>query len=288
MRNGRKYLAGLLLLCAVISCKDQSTSETASAPKVTDEWKLGVQQWTFHFFDFATGVAKADSAGIKYMEAFPGQKLGLAGVPDTTFNTGMSAEGREKVKELLRSKGITLVAFGVVVPQTPEEWAETIAFAKDMGIQYVTAEPLKEHWGYADSIAGANGIKIAIHDHPKPSPYWHPDSVLAAVKDHPNLGACADVGHWGRNGLDPVECLKKLEGHIIGLHFKDIKEMNVVESEDLVVGTGVINFPAVFSELQRQQFKGMFSIEREGNWDNNVPDVKQTAIYFSEQVSKLK
>jgi hypothetical protein len=40
--------------------------------------------------------------------------------------------------------------------------------------------------------------------------------------------------------------------------------------------------------LQRQQFKGMFSIEREGNWDNNVPDVKQTAIYFSEQVSKLK
>jgi sugar phosphate isomerase/epimerase len=56
----------------------------------------------------------------------------------------------------------------------------------------------------------------------------------------------------------------------------------------VIVGTGVINMPAVLSELKRQQFKGMFSIEREENWYNNVPDVKQTIAYFNEQVSKLQ
>ena len=51
-------------------------------------------------------------------------------------------------------------------------------------------------------------------------------SVLAAIKGRtPLMGACADVGHWMRSGLDPVECLKKLEGHIICLHFKDLNEM---------------------------------------------------------------
>ncbi|MFM2145299.1 MAG: hypothetical protein RL732_135 [Bacteroidota bacterium] len=263
--------------------KEANAADTTAAP----EWKVGVQLWTFHNFDFLTALAKADSAGAKFIEAFPGQKIGGA-FKDAKFDHTLSAEGRAKIKELLASKGITLMAFGVIVPQTREEWENTFAFAKDMGIQYLTAEPKKEHWALADSLAGVNGIKIAIHDHPKPSPYWHPDSVLAAAAGHPNIGACADIGHWGRNGLDPVECLKKLEGHVFTSHLKDIKEMNVVESGDMIVGTGALNIPAILAEMKRQQFKGVFSIEREDNWDNNVPDVIQTFQYMEEQTKKLK
>lgn len=279
--------AGIL---GIISCKNTGTNDTTAAAdsaSVTSQWKIGVQLWTFNRFDFQTAIAKADSAGVKFIEAYPGQKLG-PGFSDSAFDMNMSAESRSKVKELLNAKGIQLVAFGVIVPQTPQEWDQVLAFAKDMGIQYVTAEPLKKDWKVADSLAGVYGIKIAIHDHPKPSVYWHPDSVLAAVKDHPNLGSCADIGHWGRNGLDPVECLKKLEGHVIGLHFKDIKEHNVVEAADMITGTGVLNIPDILAELKRQGFQGMFSIEREDNWDNNVPDVKQTISYFNEQVKLLK
>lgn len=290
MKKSLYFLAmltsGLFLFSCNNEVKEAETPQTDSTD-ITAQWKLGVQLWTFHKFDFVTAVSKADSAGVKFIEAFPGQKLG-GDFTDSSFDIGLSAAGKAKVKELLQSKGITLVAFGVVVPQTPEEWIKTVAFAKDMGIQYITAEPLKEHWAFVDSLAGANAIKVAIHDHPKPSHYWHPDSVLAAVKDHPNLGSCADIGHWGRNGLDPVECLKKLEGHVFGLHFKDIKEMNVIEATDVVVGKGVLNTPAILAELKRQKFNGMFSIEHEDNWDNNVPDVKAIREYYTEQVSKLK
>jgi len=90
-----------------------------------------------------------------------------------------------------------------------------------------------------------------------------------------------------RNGLDPVECLKKLEGHVFGVHLKDIDSIGNTKADDLVVGTGKINFPAIFSELNRQKFSGMFSIERENNWYNNVPDVVATVKYFKEQTSKL-
>lgn len=278
-----------ICLLAATSCKEKSNADAAApdSTSVTPSWKIGVQLWTFHYFDFQTAIAKADSAGIKFIEAYPGQKLG-AGFPDSTFSIGMSTESRNKVKALLNSKGIQLVAFGVLGPETPDEWMQTFAFAKDMGIEYLTAEPRKDHWDLVDSLAGAYNIKVAIHDHPKPSAYWHPDSVLAAVQQHPNLGSCADIGHWGRNGLDPVTCLKKLEGKVIGLHFKDIQEMNVIESADKMVGTGVLNIPEILAELKRQGFQGMFSIEREENWYNNVPDVKQTATYFREEVGKLK
>jgi sugar phosphate isomerase/epimerase len=271
------------------SCSNPEPAKQASATDTTaaPEWKVGVQLWTFHNFDFLTAIAKADSAGAKFIEAFPGQKIGGT-FKDAKFDHTLSAEGRTKIKELLASKGMTLMAFGVIVPQTREEWEKTFAFAKDMGIQFLTAEPKKEHWALADSLAGVNGIKIAIHDHPKPSPYWHPDSVLAAAAGHPNIGACADIGHWGRNGLDPVECLKKLEGHVFTSHLKDIKEMNVTESGDMIVGTGALNIPAILAEMKRQQFKGVFSIEREDNWDNNVPDVIQTFQYMEEQTKKLK
>lgn len=277
------FLLGIVF--SMFSCNDGSNSAGSSAETSTPatDWKLGVQLWTFHKFDFVTAIAKADSAGIKYIEAFPGQKLG-GDFKDSIFDIDLSEEAQAKVKELLQSKGMLLTAFGVVVPDTREKWLKTFAFAKSMGIQYITAEPLPEHWDLADSLAGAYGIKVAIHDHPKPSHYWHPDSVLAAVKNHPNLGSCADIGHWGRNGLNPAQCLKQLEGHLIGLHFKDITELNKVDAGDEITGTGALDMPAIFSELKRQKFKGQFSIEREENWDNNVPDVKATVKYFEGQL----
>lgn len=278
-----------VIAIAAFSCKqpaDGEKKEPAQAAKVTDDWTLGVQLWTFHKFDFATAVEKADSAGLKIMEAFPGQKLG-GDFGDSLFSERMSADARAKVKSWLQSKGMSIVAYGVVVPQTVQEWADIFAFAKDMGISYVTAEPLKEHWVSIDSMAGASGIRVAIHDHPKPSAYWHPDSVVAAMQGRPNIGACADIGHWARNGLDPVECLKKLEGRIVGLHLKDIAEFGKVDAADRIPGTGVIDIPAAMAELKRQGFKGNFSIEHEDNWYDNVPDVKRIVAYFGEQKSKL-
>jgi sugar phosphate isomerase/epimerase len=283
-----------LAITFFLSCNNQPSSTEATAETkqdstdVTSQWKIGVQLWTFHEFPFVTAIDKADSAGVKYIEAFPGQKMGGDFGKDAVFGYDLSADDRAKVKQLLQSKGITMVAMGVVVPQNADEWEKTFAFAKDMGLQYITAEPKDEHWDLADSLAGAYGIKVAIHDHPRPSHYWSPDSVLAAAKGHPNLGSCADVGHWSRSGLDAVECLKKLEGHIFGVHFKDVKEFNKTDAEDVITGTGVNNFPAIFAELKRQGFTGLFSIERENNWQNNVPDVIQEVKFFHDQVAKLK
>jgi len=283
----------LSLVFALSACNNEpaasetkdSTTKPVDSPSVAASWKIGVQMWTFHYVPFVVAIEKADSAGIKYLEAFPGQELG--GGMKGKFGLDMTADEKTKIKQLLQSKGISIMAMGVITPKTIDDWKKYFDLAKEFGLSYITAEPLKDQWNAIDSLAGAYGIKVAIHDHPKPNAYWHPDSVLAAVQGHPNIGSCADVGHWARNGLDPVECLKKLEGHIFGVHLKDIDSIGNTHANDLIVGTGKIDFPAIFSELNRQKFSGMFSIERENNWYNNVPDVIATVKYFKEQTSKL-
>jgi len=263
-----------------------TTSATSDSFNVKDNWKIGVQMWTFRMFPFSEALDKVDSAGVKYIEAFWGQPLG-AGLKDS-FGIRMSDESKAKVKQMLQAKGISIVAMGVIVPQTREEWKKAFDLAKEFGLSYITAEPIKSQWDMVDSMAGAYGIKVAIHDHPKPNMYWSPDSVLAAIQGHPNIGACADLGHWARNGLNPVDCLKKLAGHVYSVHLKDIVKFGDTQAADTVVGKGVIDFPPIFQELKRQHFKGMFSIEHESNWYNSVPDVIETVKFYNDQVDKLK
>ncbi len=286
----------LAALVTFFSCNNASSSKDAVATDSKDSataqvdntagWKIGVQLWTFRLFTQSEAIAKADSAGVRYVEAFLGQPLDKTS--KDTFGISMSAAGRQKLKDILKQHNIQMVAMGVTTPNGKDEWIKTFELAKEFGLSYITSEPIKTQWDLADSLAGVYGIKIAIHDHPKPNVYWSPDSVLAATKGHVNIGSCADLGHWARNGLNLVDCLKKLEGHIYGVHLKDIVTFDKTDARDTVVGKGVIDFAPVFAELNRQNFKGMFSIEHESNWTNSVPDVIETVKFYNDQVSKLK
>jgi len=265
---------------------DSTATQTLDTSNVTANWKIGVQMWTFRMFTFAEALDKVDSAGVKYIEAFWGEPLG-AGMKDS-FGVRMSDASKAKIKQMLQSKGISIVAMGVIVPRTREEWKGAFDLAKEFGLSYITAEPLKNQWDMVDSMAGAYGIKVAIHDHPKPNVYWSPDSILAATVGHPNIGSCADIGHWARNGINPVDALKKLEGHVFGVHLKDIVKFDDTKAADTIVGKGVIDFPPIFQELKRQHFNGMFSIEHESNWYHSLPDVIETVKFYNDQVEKLK
>ena len=106
------------------------------------------------------------------------------------------------------------------------------------------------------------------------------------------MGSCADVGHWVRSGLDPVECLKKLEGRIICLHFKDLSEKTPPgakksKAHDVPWGTGVGNPQGMMAELKRQGFRGAFCIEYEYNWKNSVPEIAQCVKFFNAEFAKL-
>src|ERR1700726_3209449 len=88
------------------------------SPDAVTDWKIGVQMWTFRMFSFADALKKLDSAGVKYTEAFFGQKLGAD--MNGSFGFDMSAETRAKLKELLKTRGGKIMPMGVITPRNRE------------------------------------------------------------------------------------------------------------------------------------------------------------------------
>lgn len=280
----KKLTLALALLGALLA-GPASTLQAQDKASSKLGWKLGAQSYTFNRFTLAQALDKLDSCGLSYVECYPGQTIG--GGIEGKMDVKMDAATRKQVLDLLKKHKIQLVAFGVVGPKNEEEWNQTFEFAKEMGIGIITCEPRNEHLDIVSALCDKYKIRAAIHDHPKPSHYWHPDSVLAAIQGRsPLLGACADIGHWVRSGLDPVACIQKLKGHIYSLHFKDLNE-KAPKAHDVVWGTGVSNVQGVLEELKKQGFKGVFSAEYEYHWENSVPEVAESVKNWRAMVSKL-
>lgn len=280
-----QFLKSTLLFCLLAACGLSASAQ--NAPEDKSGWKLGSQSYTFRLFTFAEALKKIDSCGLKYVEAFPGQKLG--GGVEGNMDFKMDAAKRQEVKALLKKYGITMTAFGVVNAKDEEEWKTLFEFAKDMGILNIDTEPKPEQFAYIAPLADKYKINVALHNHPKPSHYWSPDSVLKYAAKSKFIGSCSDIGHWVRSGLDPVACLKQLNGHVLGLHFKDVvKDTPDGKYHDVVWGKGDSKVDGVIAELKRQKFKGPISVEYEYHWENNGPEVAESVKYFRTTFQKVK
>ncbi|RPH35667.1 DUF1080 domain-containing protein, partial [bacterium] len=210
--------------------------------------------------------------------------------PDWKMDPSMPAEQRTVVKEMLAKAGVKLVNFGVTELTNDEKQCRPVFdFAKDMGIQTIVSEPPEDSFDMIMGLCKEYNIKVAIHNHPKPSHYWNPELVLKVSKNRaPWIGACADIGHWARSGVRPIDGIKMLKGHITSLHFKALNDFVHTEAHDVVWGTGVGDVKAVLKELHRQKFAGVFSIEYEYNWENSVPDLRKCAAFFNKEAGALK
>lgn len=280
LTRGITAISLLMILCAF---SISAFAQKSAAKKMG--WQLGAQAWSFNKFTFSEALEKIDSCGMKYVEAFPGQKIGgsIAGNMDFT----MDKATRKAVLKMLKKHGIKMVSFGVVVPKNHEEWVQLFQFAKAMGLENVVSEPEESDIPFISTLCDKYKINLAIHDHPKPSKYWNPDHLLEAIKGaSPRVGACADIGHWTRSGLDPVECLQKLAGHVKEFHFKDLNEKSP-EAHDVIWGTGVNKIVPIMEEMKKQGFRGPVMAEYEYNWYTNVPDIKQSAEFFEQEAAKL-
>lgn len=285
-------MKNLLCLAAVISLV-LPVSVRAVSPAEELGFTLAVHSYTFQKFSIFEAIDKAAEVGVKNMSI--SGSVNLLG-PDSKITKGstvnISDDDFAAIQSRMKAKGIdpTFVNMGVVKPVLDEaESRKIFEGAKRLGISVLVAEPethnkmeeLGPVMDVVEKLAKEFNIKVAIHNHPGPkSFYWNPDTVLAAVKGRsPLLGACADVGHWVRSGLDPVECLKRLEGRVIALHFKDLDKAEL-SGHDLPWGTGISNAKGMLAELKRQKFKGAICVEYEYNWDNSVPEIAKSVQWF--------
>ena len=121
----------LLLFCCTISVFAGKTKAEKAG------WKLAIQSYTFHKFTLMEALDKTKELGVKYIEVYPGHKLG-GKFGDKLFDFNLSQEEQAEVRKAAAERGVRIVGSGVFVSDKQEEWEKMFRFAKSMKLEYIS------------------------------------------------------------------------------------------------------------------------------------------------------
>ena len=256
--------------------------DTAGADKLG--WKLALQSWTTHG-SVVESIDYARLVGLHFIDIYPGQELAKGS--DRKWGPEMTADEIKQMLDAAKAADVKIIDTGVIGISSREPGARKLFdWAKSLGITTIVSEPEPAALPMIDRLAGQYQINVAIHDHPKPSRYWDPEYTFGLIKDLKNVGFCADVGHWQRSGLEPVDVLRKYGQKVFSLHFKDLVKGDGPNGYvDVLWGTGDSKMAEMLAVLKEKGFKGPIAIEYEWKWD--VPTLRKCADFFHEQANQL-
>ncbi|MCS7304662.1 MAG: sugar phosphate isomerase/epimerase [Thermoguttaceae bacterium] len=252
-------------------------------------WTLGCAQYTFRRFCLYETLDKLVELGIPCIE--PGFFLRLdSRRPNLQVNESLSAADRKELRQRLADRGIRMASYYSDLGADEAAARKKMEFAKEMGVETMVAEPPPEAFDMLEKLCEEYQLNLAIHNHPKGphSRYWHPENVLKVCQGRSKrIGACCDTGHWVRSGLEPVECLRKLQGRILGFHLKDVIESGKPEARDVPLGQGKANYAEVLRELHRQGYKGLLVIEYEHDTEALMKDMAECVAFVEKMAKEL-
>jgi len=255
--------------------------DIAAQVKATDyrdvrikSFPVSIEGWTYRKYTFFETVDKLKALGISCLEAYPGQPLGN-GNPKAVFEQGMPEADMAAAQAKLREAGVAVVAYGVVDLGTTEaSMRKVFDFARKMGIRTVVCEPQDEAFPTLERLLEEYDLQAAIHNHPQPAKYAFPMTTLERLKGRSErIGVCADTGHWMREGLNPVECLRLLKGRILDTHLKDRTDFGKdASAKDVAWGSGRAMMRDILAELTLQDYGGALTMEYENEEEVLTPE----------------
>lgn len=283
--------------------KTRETGLKAAAAAEKIGWRIGSQAYTLRDRSLLEALDTMYMLGLKYVECYPNQPVAPKEFKDAkgkplTFGPGMSEEAIAAVKKKLDQTGIKVLSMGVTgIPADEAGARKYFEFAKTFGMERLVTEVKETQFPILEKLGEEYHVDVALHNHPNPSYYWDPAHVLKAVQGYKHIGSCADVGHWQRSKINPIDALKMLEGHIFESHFKDLNEFGNPKAHDLPWGTGTGNARGMLEECYRQTKAGdiggetkkmTFNIEYEiGHGTELVENMAKCIDWFGKQCEEL-
>ena len=221
---------------------------------------MGCQSYSFRSFSFEDAIGELKKTGLNNLEVFSGH------MPPASEHENFAA-----TKKMVDASGINVLSFGVENFTKDEEASRVkFDFAKAMGIEVLTANPMKNAFNSLDKLTQEYGIAIAIHNHGPGAKYDGVMDTLEVVKDmNPLIGACVDTGHVIRSGEKPHEVLEALGDRVISMHLKDW----VHGEEEQILGEGDMDLIEVAKVLKKINFAGPLMLEFELFDKNPAPGI---------------
>jgi L-ribulose-5-phosphate 3-epimerase len=120
-----------------------------------------------------------------------------------------------------------------------------------------------------------------------------PTTMFRAIKDVnlPNLGVGLDTANLILYGkANPSDALEILGPYVRSMHAKDGKwptdPMRL--GEEVLIGSGAVDFLQVFTKLHKLGYTGAVTIERETSGPQQIEDVRAEKVYLERIISKIQ
>ena len=266
--------------------------------------RLAASTNCYHPYSLEDALSGISGAGFSSVE--------LNSVPGWTEHVRRDAELEEigYVKDLLEKYGLTAVSLSGHSDLTSDigvgEFRKALGLCKRLGISMITTSS----GGHDASSAGAldvqrerflerismlcdeaarDGITICLETHGGLLGTGKLASEIIKTVGKPNLGINYDAGNViYYDGTDPVEDIKIAAPYVVHMHVKD--QIGGKGNWNFpAVGTGEIDYPAIFATLDAIGFNGPCSIEVEflGEPWPAIPDVNAALETSYEYVRAL-
>lgn len=267
-----------------VQAAEPLVKETPNADRLG--WRVGFSAYTFRGLTLFETLDKIAEVGLRYTELFAWQKLSPKH-PDAQPGPRLSEGLRKDLKNKASDLGIRMIACytGLDSPEAAKTFFE---FAADMGFEMIVSEPPESMLDAVEKLAQEYQVDLALHNHPKPSHYWNPETGLAAIGSRSGrMGFCGDSGHWCRCGLEPIEVLKKIGPRVKSFHLKDLDAFGTTEAKDVIWGQGKGRIAEILAEIKRQGLKPYFGIEWERTPDSEPSLHAESVAFFEKAAGEL-
>ena len=227
---------------------------------------MGIQSYSLRAFGIDGALEKIEELELHFVELF---RLHYPPIPDPLKIAEMNAK--------LRKHDLSISAHGVQsFTKDHQKNKAFFEFAKKAGIRNISANPEKDSFESLNRLVAEYDIRIAIHNHGPGALYDAPLDALKAVAGYDKrIGFCADLGHYIRSGVDPVEVIYQLGDRLYGVHLKDFAEQKK-KTEGVIIGRGHLDVQGVFKALKKIGFPadGALSLEYEENPKDPMEDIR--------------
>lgn len=254
----------------------RAADQTTPAGKVPFE--LGLCSYSLREFKVDAAIEMTTQVGLKYISL-------------KDFHLPLKSDDatiKETIGKFTKA-GINVYAGGVVYMKTKEEIARAFDYAKAAGMKILVAVPPHDLLETVHEKVKEYDIKVAIHNHgPGDKIYPTPDIAYEKIKDmDKRVGLCMDIGHTQRSGLNPAEQIEKYADRMMDFHIKDVSEASA-KGSGVVIGTGVIDIPAVIKALVKINYTGIAAFEYEKDGKNPMPGLTTSVAYVRKVIADLK
>ncbi len=232
--------------------------------------ELSVQSWCFrHFTEHEQAIERIKACGLSQVE-LSGAHIDFS--DEASFDEAIAA---------YRDGGMPIPSIGVVkITPDESEARKPFEFARKAGASVLSVDfPVggaAEAYRVAERLAEAYDVRLGIHNHG--GRHWLGNAqtleqVFAETGER--IGLCLDTAWALDAGEDPVAMAERFGDRLFGLHLKDFVFDRARRPEDVVVGTGNLDLPALYGVLKGLDFGGVCVLEYEGDVEDPVPAVSE-------------